>query len=74
MFRDLTLSLTTVERELIAYERIRKYMDYEIDNVNYNTSSVFFKYELIRFEDVWLDYGDEFNHIYALKGISFTIN
>jgi ATP-binding cassette subfamily C (CFTR/MRP) protein 10 len=42
LFRDLTLSMTTCERELISYERIRKYMQYQPEMLNF-TEEVQFK-------------------------------
>lgn len=33
LFRDLTLSLTTCEQELISYERIKKYMNYKEEHL-----------------------------------------
>ncbi|CAD8193192.1 unnamed protein product [Paramecium pentaurelia] len=65
LFRDLTLSLTTCEQELVSYERQNKYCNNNIEQdkcLNYS--------EDIKFKDIKLQY---FNGQLALKGINIEI-
>lgn len=56
LFRDLTLSLTTCERELISYERIRKYMQYEPEILTFSQVELDKNAPLIVMKNVELDY------------------
>ncbi|CAD8107751.1 unnamed protein product [Paramecium sonneborni] len=65
LFRDLTLSLTTCEQELVSYERQSKYCNHSIEQnkcLNYSDD--------IKFKDIKLQY---FNGQMALKGINLEI-
>ncbi|CAD8188595.1 unnamed protein product [Paramecium octaurelia] len=65
IFKDLTLSLTTCEQELVSYERVNKYCNNSMEqNKSFNYSKE------IKFQGVQLQY---LNGQLALKGINLEI-